>query len=250
VLYIPEQWSVEQKNYIDNRRCLHLAKYLSTGSGKRKLVVLIGELKELSQSRFAGKVAIKHLPDFHFNVPQDLENRLKKRFETELGLWNSDDESHLMVIATFTYDRSGATIEEASLVQLTSEWIPYESVFEKMLIDRLIAEHRPFVKGLRYNLATNKPLASAVLTNTKDRPTALFIVPAGATDGYGEVISDVTKNANMDAWIWNVEEGMPDLPHKRVAIAVPKHKEKEPQRARDVAPEKNPFDDWEIPGLA
>jgi len=48
---------------------------------------------------------------------------------------------------------------------VTRYWLPVEDGFEKQLIERLVAEGRSFVKGLRYNLGGESALASATLTD-------------------------------------------------------------------------------------
>ena len=67
------------------------------------------------------------MPDFHFGLNDDLYKRVTKRFENELALWNADENCHLLFIGTF------ATT--------------------KAVIDKLTAERRSFVLGLRYNPA-------------------------------------------------------------------------------------------------
>jgi len=48
---------------------------------------------------------------------------------------------------------------------VTRYWLPVEDGYEKQLIERLVAEGRSFVKGLRYNLGGESALASATLTD-------------------------------------------------------------------------------------
>jgi hypothetical protein len=40
---------------------------------------------------------------------------------------------------------------------------PFESAEDKILLDRLASQSRRFMKGLRYNMGTDKPLACAAL---------------------------------------------------------------------------------------
>lgn len=52
-----------------------------------------------------------------------------------------------------------------------------------MLFEALTRQKRRFVKGLRSNLASTSPLATAVLNDTPE-PTALYIQPFDAADQY------------------------------------------------------------------
>jgi hypothetical protein len=59
----------------------------------------------------------------------------------------------MVMIATFSVAAAGIpTIVELSLMPVTRHWLPVEDGFEKQLVERLVADGRSFVKGLRYNL--------------------------------------------------------------------------------------------------
>ncbi|MFP3594879.1 DUF1173 family protein, partial [Chryseobacterium sp. SIMBA_038] len=86
--------------------------------------------------------------------------------------------------ATFSVSGAGvASIEEASLMLVNENWIPFESIDERMLVDNLTNQKRRFVKGLRYNLPSTNPLASVVLSDTAE-PVAMYVLPYGASDQY------------------------------------------------------------------
>src|SRR5690606_17362042 len=111
-----------------------------------------------------------------------LHRRLETRFESELSLWSADSNSHLMAIATFGLNPAGlAIVEEIALMVVSENWIPYENVPEKKLVDALARRREKSVKGLRYDLQPDQPIANALLQN-RPEPIALFIVPAGADD--------------------------------------------------------------------
>ena len=62
-------------------------------------------------------------------------------------------------------------------------WIPIEHHADAHLLDELTRTGRRFTKGLRYNLAGDRPLASVVLSDTAPAPVALYLVPPGPSDG-------------------------------------------------------------------
>src|SRR3546814_6937056 len=84
---------------------------------------------------------------------EDLHRRLQKRFATELNLWDAVDGSHLVLFGTFGVGGTGfPSLQELALMTTTESWLPFESLYEQMLLDALINGRRRFMKGLRYNL--------------------------------------------------------------------------------------------------
>jgi hypothetical protein len=70
------------------------------------------------------------------------------------------------------------------------------------------------VKGLRFNLGRNRPLANAMLLETKPRPHALYIVPPSAGADFEEALKKMIEaRPDLGAWVWRVVEGdMPPIP--------------------------------------
>lgn len=213
ILYVPESFSTEKKHEITQRRMARMMRIAAPEKGARRLMLAIGEVKEVSPSRYGHKIVLKHLPDFHFMMNDDIHKRLHKRFETELALWDALEGSHLMMIATFSIGATGvASLEEAALMSVTENWIPFESTFEKMVLDTLSQQGRRFVKGMRYNLPSTRPLATAVLSDTEPEPTALYVLPPGASDEYEAATNALIEESKLASWVWKSAEQMPDLP--------------------------------------
>lgn len=207
-LYVPEPFNVEKKTEIAARRLSAWAPMQQHGPGQQ-FMMLIGELKDIDPARFGHKLAIKHLPDAPLMVDDTLLTRLNKRFGDELELWRSDDNGHLMVIATFSVGRAGlATAEEISLVMTDRHWLPYESLLDKLLLDAALDARRRFTKSLRYNLAPDKPMASLVFTDT-ETPTAAFLL---TSDDDRNTAAQIATDTGTEVWTWVVTEDMPPLP--------------------------------------
>ncbi|GAW52551.1 uncharacterized protein PD653B2_4909 [Nocardioides sp. PD653-B2] len=207
-LYVPEPFNLEKKTEIAARRLSAWAPMQQHGSSQQ-FMMLIGELKAIDPARFGHKLVIKHLPDAPLMVDDVLLKRLNKRFGDELELWQSDDEGHLMVIATFSVGRAGlATAEEISLVMTDRNWLPYESLADKLLLDTALDAHRRFTKSLRYNLAPDKPMASLVFTDT-ETPTAAFLL---GSDEDRETAAQIAADTGTEVWTWVIGEDMPALP--------------------------------------
>lgn len=64
----------------------------------------------------------------------------------------------------------------------TAQWLPIEDSFERQLVERLVAQGRSFIKGLRYNLRRDQCVATATLTDMGHPGPLLFIAPP-ALDG-------------------------------------------------------------------
>jgi len=213
VLFIPETWSTERKTELAAYRESVFQKVSSIEKGARKLMILIAEFKSVEAGRQGFVLKVKHMPDFSFNMPDDLVNRFNKRFYAELLLSNADDSGHPIVIATFSVSGAGgASIEEISIMLVDNDWLPYESSIEHVLLQSM--KNRRFTKGLRYNLSKRSPLASLIATDTGDKPTPLYIIPSSADDDYRSRLNELIDNSSLaQAWIWDAATGeMPPLP--------------------------------------
>lgn len=214
ILYIPETFNPEKKNELTQRRMAKMMKISAQQNGTRHLMLVIGEVKEVTQSRYGHKIVLKHLPDFHFMLNEDIHKRFCKRFEMELGLWNAIEGTHLMLIGTFGIGSTGvASLEEAAVMIVTENWLPFENTFEKILLDTLTQENRKFVKGMRYNLPSSKPLACTVLSDTDPEATAMYILPPGANEAFTTAMAELRVESKLPSWLWEVGESeMPQLP--------------------------------------
>lgn len=213
-LFVPEAFRVDKKEEIEKRRAEALALAATPNSGPRRLMVLVGEMKALEPARVGRKLVVRHMPGFPFMVDNDLHRRLRTHFAGEFSLWEADDRSHLMAIATFGLNPAGlAVIEEIAVMVVNENWIPYETIHEKKLIEALATIREKSVKGLRYNLRADQPIANAMF-QSRTQPIALYIVPAGA-DGTFEASLDemIAARPEISSWLWRIDEGdIPPLP--------------------------------------
>lgn len=214
ILYIPESFNLDKKDEITQRRQAQWMKIATPTGGTRRLMLAIGEVKAIEPSRYGHKIVLKHLPDAPLMLNEDIHKRMNKRFEQELGLWDAVEDSHLMVICTFSIGATGiASVEELALVLMLDSWIPFENLYEKMLLDKLIASNRRFTKGMRYNLPAGQPLAVAVLTDTQPEATALYVDLPGTTDAHTAALDKLIEESKLTSWRWDASNAtMPDLP--------------------------------------
>jgi hypothetical protein len=215
-LYIPEPFSIEQRDALNARRVAQWSHAVATPGKPQHLMLLIGEVKEIVPARYGFKAVIEHVPDQAFALDEQLYRRLGRRFGSELALWASADAVHMVVIATFGVSEAGIpTIVEMSLMPVTRQWLPVEDAFTKQLVDKLVADGRSFIKGLRYNLGPESALACATLTDCEGAAPLLFVVPASAGDNTRSL---QVGDPSIPVWLWHPSsEAMPNLPprHRR-----------------------------------
>lgn len=212
-LFIPEPFSVEQKEQIAQRRQRVFSGLAVADGDAQPLMLLVAEVKELTSGKSARHLRVKHMPDAPFLIGEELYKRVMRRHASELSLWSAIDNSHLMIAATFGVSRQGTpAIEEMTLMVLDERWLALENVEEKMLLDALAQKKRHFFKTLRFNMAASAALPAAVLVDAGE-PVALYIIPSWATE---QMQLDGTKNAGaLPAWHWDSTVQMPEFPQAR-----------------------------------
>ena len=219
-LYIPELFSVEQRDAINGRRMSQWASAIATPGKPQQLMLLIAEVKEIVPARYGYKAIIKHMPDQAFAIDEQLYRRLGRCFEAELSLWGATENLHLVAIATFGVSDAGIpSIAELSLMPTTQQWLPVEDAFDRQLTDRLVCDARSFVKGLRYNLPRLHPMAQATLTDTDPAAHMLFVMPPSiSNEQSGQFLGGFARPDIGAPWLWRPQrEVMPPLPARTSA---------------------------------
>jgi len=214
ILFIPETFRSEREAEITQRRAAFMNRVAAAEGKRRLLLMLIGEVKEIARARFGHRMVVKHVPKFPFMLNDDVHRRMTAKFADELSLWGAMSEAHLIAIATFGLGPTGvASIETIALMIVTENWIPFENSYDAALLDALTRGRASYLKGLRYNLPADRPLASVVLREDDAAPVAMYVVPPSADDAYRAALKELTDESEMTAWVWNagVDE-MPALP--------------------------------------
>ena len=214
MLFVPEVFQPEDKEAIATRRAAALKGVQATGSGPRKLMMIVAEVKEFTPAREGQKIVVRHTP-FPLMIEDGAWRRLAARYETELELWRSSEAFHLIVIATFGISAAGiASVEEVALMVVNDHWLPFEDIHELRLLEKLGHLKRKTVKGLRFNLPRDAPIVSVTLPEQKPAPVAMFIVPPTAGDDYESALADMIETRlEITPWVWRVADGeMPRLP--------------------------------------
>jgi hypothetical protein len=109
---------------------------------------------------------VKQVPDIGFALDGNLYKSLTRQFSEELGIWGASESVRMIMIASFGISSAGVpTISRLSLMPVTQQWLPVETVDEQQLVERLIHEGRAFKKILRYDLSRRTKVPSIALTD-------------------------------------------------------------------------------------
>jgi len=218
LIYVPVVYDEQHKREIYRRRMKRLDPILGAAQSGKRFMLLVAELDYLEANARSWFLHAKQLPDFKFVMPETLFMQVKKLFGPLLNLWSYIPDAHMITIATFSVDLSGVpTIEALSLMLTTPEWIPIDNNYEGQLVKELVEKKRSFVKVLRYNLSSSTPIISALLTDVKPGPVAMFLslgelVSKGPTD---EAIKALVAESTLPSWLWDVQNGIePPFPAK------------------------------------
>lgn len=210
-LLIPETFTLEHKDEINLRRRQFLNTLKPQGN-KQPMGILIGEVKGMESARFGYKMLIKHMPDTPIYLDEDVYKRVNKAFSKEFSFFYENELVHLITICTFIMSPSGSPqVDTISFMVVDRNWLPFETREELELLERLCTLKRNFIKGLRYNLTTSDVIASALLTDTNDSATAIYIIPPGATEAYYDELNSVLESSTLKHLVWDINEEQPFL---------------------------------------
>ena len=200
-LFIPENFSIDHKNEIVERHKQFLST-LKKQNHKQPMGILIGELKSIEKARFGYKMMVKHMPDIPVYFEESVYKRMNKVFATELAFFNENVSIHLLTICTFVLSATGSPqIDTISFMAVDTHWLPFENSEELALLEKLCDEQRHFIKGLRYNLDSNEIIASVLLTDTDDSPTAMYLVPVDAPENYLNDLDSIIEQSEFQSKI-------------------------------------------------
>lgn len=217
-LYIPEPFSLERREAINERRLAEWSRAVAQPKGPSPLMLLIAEVKEIVPSRYGYKAVLKHLPDHALMLDEHLYKRLGRSFEPDLALWASSADIRMVMIATFGLSGAGvASIHELCLMPVSMQWLPVGDGFGQQLIDKLVAEERVFTRSLPYNLRSREPLAFAVLSDCGADAVTLRLIYQPETGG--RATSSRAQGDGSSGWTWRPEmEQLPRLPGPEVEV--------------------------------
>jgi hypothetical protein len=214
ILLLPEPFRVEVKDEIAARRLAALSKITSRESGKKRLMLLIAEYKELQHTQYGHNFIAKHMPDFPLLMDDSIYNRFSKAFSGERQMLHAHPGFHLMTIGTFSFSELGiASLKRLDVMMADENWLPFEDMYEKRIIDALTAGRRRFDKVLRFNTPASYPQPGFVLRDAAPKTTALYIVRPDADEAYYRHLDEQAEKSKYLTWRWELaQDSIPPLP--------------------------------------
>ena len=214
ILFVPEPFRVEAKDDIAARRLAALSKIASGESGKKRLMLLIAEYKELQHTQYGHNFIAKHMPDFPLLMDDSILKRFSKAFSGELEMLRAHSNFHLMTIGTFSFSELGiASLKRMDVMMVDENWLPLEDMYEKQIIDALTAGRRRFDKMLRFNTPSSYPQPVVVLRDAAPKTTALYIVHPDADEAYYKHLDEQAEKSKYLTWRWDLaQDAIPPLP--------------------------------------
>jgi hypothetical protein len=227
VLLIPEPFVLDDAAAIASRRARTMAVLLSPGEDVQfKLMLVMAELKEFSATDIDYRIVLLHMPDCPLYMERKAGDRFKKVFECEYEAWvhaRSADAAALtdrgrlrfLFCGLIYAKREGVYfIDTATLVTLSSTWIPLDHPYERMLIDELVRQERRFLKPLRFESRRGAAFPNAVLLDTSDAPTPLDIETPFMSDRDRATKQHALSKRVATSWVWRMqaEPEPPSLP--------------------------------------
>lgn len=226
ILLIPEPYSAEDAKAIARHRVRAMAVLLSPGEDVQfKLMLVMSELKEFSATDVDYRIVLRHMPDCTLYMERKAGERFKKVFECEYEAWahqRSAEQSgqadpwrlRFLFCGLIYAKREGVYfVDTATLVMLSSTWIPLDHPYEQLLIDELVRQERRFLKPLRFESKQGATFPNAVLLDTGDAETPLDIVTPFMIDR-DRALKQQALAKRAAGWTWDMQtqQEPPPLP--------------------------------------
>jgi hypothetical protein len=210
-LYVPEPFSESAKAETARRRREKLA-VLRPRDGQTPLAIVIGEFKASEATSRGRRIWIRHMPDAPLLIADRTWERIERVFAPLFEARDADTGHpvRLMMAALirarreYTYE-----IDTASLMLASEHWIPIEGVHELPVISALVAQHRRFVKPLRYDARSAAPFPNALLLDAGPAPLPLHVVSAFMEPKERAAKEKAISMAGETAWVWPTDQSMP-----------------------------------------
>lgn len=182
------------------------------GDVQHRMLIVVGELKQVEGTTMGVRLRLKHMPELAFILDSDTWKRAAKTYETQLKVHEADDTTRLVVaVLIFSPTDQIYEVNQLTLMLTTQHWIPIEDANDNALMRRLTADRRRFIRPLRFDSKHWGGFANAKLLDVGTTPVDLHILSA--------TMAPQQRNAKESAiaqsphgWVWQVEQSMPELP--------------------------------------
>ena len=213
--YIPEPFDPEKKDEIVERRrqafsCLHSR----DEDSQFRMMIVLGEYKASEAKPYGREVWLKHMPERPLFVEEKLWARIERLYAPmfQAQAIETPPRTRIIVCALVYAKREYVyQIDTVAFMLVSADsWIPVEGLHELELLRALTEQSRAFYKPLRYDAKNGAGLATALLLDTGDKPTALHVV--GMEEKERAAKQKVLAGLPADVWVWHTDKPMPALP--------------------------------------
>jgi hypothetical protein len=151
-------------------------------------MLVMSELKHFTVTELDYRIVLRHMPDCPLYMQRKTGDRFKAIFEREYEVWahqpgaeqagQVDPWRARFLFCGLIYARREDlySVDTATLVMASSNWLPLDHPYERLLIDELVRQERRFIKPLRFESRRGAAFPNAVLLDTGDSETPLDIV--------------------------------------------------------------------------
>ena len=219
-VFMPEPFMLDRAAEITIRHRKALALLLSPKAPTHfKMMIAIGEMKELKATIVGHQLVVKHLPDCALFVERRAGERAKRIFERELLAWSTGQVKLIAACLIHAKQDHCYEVDSLTLMMVTPQWIPVDHVCEKDVVEKLVAEERAFIKSLRYDAPDNARFPNFQLVDAAARPVALDIVSAGLNEGERAAKFTAIDARDPKGWVWDPARDalVPELPPRTLA---------------------------------
>ena len=208
-LYMPEPFEKAHSLEIEARRRRVFNTLSRTASGAPKRLMVLGQVKVLTQSAHGSGIRFAHTPPaFVVWYDRGLGGRLERAARFAFLEWPIlHPEFHLIVLLTMQRTRQGKWKADAlASMVTTTDYIPVDSIDEAILSKRLVESERYFYKPLSYDSDGDR-FPNFLLSDAADVPVPLEIVSRAGVAGAARNLR-IAHYLERDQphWTWDVHE--------------------------------------------
>lgn len=214
-VYIPEPFAPDDRDGIVERRRRDLARlHASDDDTSFRMMIVVGEFKEVQEKAFGHQVMLKHMPDCPLFIEGKTWTKMRKLYAPLFEAMEAGTELPLrMIMVALIYAKREYVyqIDRLAMMLVTADtWIPVEGTHELDLIKTLVSANRSFYKPLRFDAKNAAVFANALLLDTGKDPTPLHVV--GMEEAVRVAKEKALKSKDETPWVWHTEKAMPPLP--------------------------------------
>ena len=207
-LYLPERYSHENHQQQLEKAKNDLSVLCRQEPDGSRLAIVIGQVKQLSKTKYGSSIQIKHIPSIPFWVSEALTVTMNTRYATEIATL-PNEQSRVLCMMTVESKPTGYFAKSITLLRTNLHWIPVFSECDNTVTVKLVAEQRQFKKQCASNSASKAVLLDSCST------THLFVLGdawCGMPDQEKLVEIKKAHQSHTPVWVWHAASGEGGMP--------------------------------------